>query len=330
MNLVDWRALYASNQAAIERAGGGRRKLPTLITGERRSRYHVHSPRDAAPGTALPLVCLLHGCTQDAASLAAATRMNEAADRHGFAVLYPEQDRGRNPQRCWNWFRPEHQARGAGEPAAIAAAVRELLGTTSSCTIDARRVFVAGLSAGGAMAMVLAYTYPDLFAAVAVHSGLAYRSAADVNTAFSAMARGPDDRVALDRAAYAAMGARARAIPSMVIHGSADDVVAPVNAGSLLAQAVAANRLAAPATCGDLAVSRPSAQARGRLDGGHPYVGTRWTDRRGALMHELLAVEGMGHAWSGGAPGVAWSDPRGPSATEAIWRFFGEAARDVA
>ena len=119
--------------------------------------------------------------------------MNDAADRHGFVVVYPQQERGDNAQRCWNWFMPEHQARGAGEPASIAAIVRELVGTASSTAIDPCRVFVAGLSAGGAMAAILAATYPDLFAAVAVHSGLAYRSAANVGAAFTAMARGSED-----------------------------------------------------------------------------------------------------------------------------------------
>ena len=156
----------------------------------RTRRALVHTPADIEPGTAVPLVCMLHGCTQDAASFAAATRMNEAADRHGFIAVYPQQDRGENAQGCWNWFQRRHQARGAGEPASIAAVVRELIGTTSPLTIDPRRVFVAGLSAGGAMAAILGATYPDLFAAVAVHSGLAYGSATSVIAAFKAMARG--------------------------------------------------------------------------------------------------------------------------------------------
>ena len=189
---------------------------------------------------------MLHGCTQDAASFAAATLMNDAADRHGFVAVYPQQERGDNAQGCWNWFLPEHQARGAGEPASIAAIVRELMGTASPWAIDPRRVFVAGLSAGGAMAAILAATYPDLFAAVAVHSGLAYRSAATVGAAFTAMARGSEDAIGQGRAAHAAMGNHARAVPSIVVHGSADTRVAPVNADRVLQQSMAANRLAAP------------------------------------------------------------------------------------
>ena len=184
-------------------------------------------------------------------------------------------------------------------------------------------MFVAGLSAGGAMAAILAATYPDLFAAVAVHSGLAYGSAAGVPAAFKAMARGVRDPGACGRAAHAAMGDLARPVPSLVIHGSADRTVVPVNGEQVLAQSMAANRLAAPETC-DADPARPDASARGQVPGGHAYEHARWTDRRGALMHERLTVEGMGHAWSGGAAGGSYTDPRGPDASEAIWRFFAQ------
>jgi poly(hydroxyalkanoate) depolymerase family esterase len=338
MKPIDWRDLYAANRAVIERAGvttsdppaGGtvparapRDERTFTVAGQTR-RALVHAPPGAEPQTALPLVCMLHGCTQDAASFAAATLMNDAADRHGFVVVYPQQERGDNPRCCWNWFVPEHQARGRGEPASIAAIVRELMGTASPWTIDPRRVFVAGLSAGGAMAAVMAATYPDLFAAVAVHSGLAYRSAANVGAALTAMARGSEDPIGGGRAAHAAMGRHARAVPSIVVHGSADATVAPVNAERVLAQSMAANRLAAPET-GDLDSARPTSTARGRVEGGHAYTHSRWVDRRGVLMHERLEVDGLGHAWSGGAPGGSYTDPRGPDATEAIWRFFTQA-----
>src|SRR5690349_11921732 len=260
MRTVDWRELYALNQSVIERAGGTPSPLPAVAARPPRApggaglRFDVHVPRAIEPETAAPLVCMLHGCTQDAAGFAAATRMNEAADRHGFVVVYPEQDRGRNPQACWNWFRPEHQARGAGEPAALTATVREVAGRW---TIDRRRVFVVGLSAGGAMAAILAATYPDLFAGVAVHSGLAYRSATSVGAAFAAMSRGADEV----GDPHAAMTGRARAIPSIVIHGTADKTVAPVNARQVLGQSMAANAMAAPADCGDLDLRRPATAA---------------------------------------------------------------------
>jgi len=363
MGPIDWRELYASNRAVIERAGGAPGELPTGLrapfhaaprpaqrlprclsparvarkpgTSDERTftvagrtrRALVHPPAGVEPQTTVPLVCMLHGCAQDAASFAAATRMNKAADRFGFVAVYPQQDRGDNPQDCWNWFLPKHQARGAGEPAWIVAIIRELLGTTSHWTIDTRRVFVAGLSAGGAMAAILAATYPDLFAAVAVHSGLAYRSATSLGAAFDAMARGGEDPTGQGRAAHGAMGCLARPVPSIVVHGSADPIVAPVNADQVLQQSMTANRLAAPETC-DLDFARPSATSRGHVNGGHTYTRTRWTDRRGTLIHELLKVDGLGHAWSGGAPGGPYTDARGPDATEAIWRFFEATARE--
>jgi poly(hydroxyalkanoate) depolymerase family esterase len=340
MTPIDWRELYASNRAVIERAGGAPGELPTgfrapIDAGPRPARRLagrtrgalVHLPAGVDPETALPVVCMLHGCTQDAASFAVATEMNKAADRHGFIAVYPQQDRGDNPQGCWNWFLPEHQARGAGEPATIVGIIRELMGPTSHWTIDTRRVFVAGMSAGGAMAAILAAVYPDLFAAVAVHSGLSYRCAASLSAAFDAMARGGEDPAGQGSAAHAAIGDLARPVPSMVVHGRADPIVAPVNADQVLQQSMTANRLAAPETF-DLDIARPTTTSRGQVSGGHAYTRSQWTDRRGALVHELLKVDGLGHAWSGGAPGGSYTDPRGPDATDAIWRFFAQATAD--
>jgi poly(hydroxyalkanoate) depolymerase family esterase len=342
MSGVDWRELYASNQAAIARAGiapskglrlpshgpspgglpagpPGAARVSTVVDGSRRALVHV--PRGLDAVTPAPLVCMLHGCTQDSATFAAATRMNDAADRHGFVVVYPGQDRGDNPQRCWNWFLPEHQRRDAGEPAAIAGIVRDLIDTTSQCTIDPGRVFVAGLSSGGAMAAILVACYPDLFAAMAVHSGLAYRAATSLGSAFDVMARGGGGADVQGRAAHAAMGSRTRPVPSIVIHGNADNTVAPANAIHVLRQSMTANHLAAPKTC-DHDPEHPTSLWRGQIDRGHPYTQSRWIDKRGALMHELLVVDGLGHAWSGGAAGGSHTDPRGPCATKAIWEFF--------
>ena len=201
------------------------------------------------------------------------------------------------------------------------------MGTASPWAIDTRRVFVAGLSAGGAMAAIMATTYPDVFAAVAVHSGLSYRSATTVGAAYTAMARGSSDPIAEGRAAHAAMGDHARAVASIVVHGNADGRVAATNADHVLQQSMTANRLAAPATC-DLDIAHPTTTSQSRVDGGHAYTRCQWTDRRGVLMHELLKVDGLGHAWSGGAPGGSYADPRGPDATEAIWRFFAQTSAE--
>jgi poly(hydroxyalkanoate) depolymerase family esterase len=362
MTPIDWRELYASNRAAIERAVGAQGKPPSvpampelagrtpgelpsvpampMLAGRapvllRRLRHGarersfvgaaagrdplVHLPAGVDRETAVPLVCMLHGCTQDAEAVAAATRMNAAADRHGFAVVYPRQAPGANPQRCWNWFLPEHQRRGGGEPARIAASVRALLGAEARQAIDARRVFVAGLSAGGAMAAILAYTHPDLFAAVAVHSGLPFGAAGTVQAAFALMANGSEDPAMLGPAAHAAMGERARPVPSMVVHGDADPTVAPVNGEQVLRQSMAVNRLAGGAA---LDPGAPTEIERGRAPDGHAFTRSRWADDRGRLVHERLIVHGLGHAWSGGLPGGSHTDPRGPDASEAILRFF--------
>jgi poly(hydroxyalkanoate) depolymerase family esterase len=215
----------------------------------------------------------------------------------------------------------------SGEPEAIAGIVRELIETDSRFTIDPGRVFVVGLSSGGAMAVILAACYPDLFAAVAVHSGLAYRSATSLASAFKAMARAGGSAEARGRAAHAAMSEHARPVPSIVIHGSADRTIVPANATQVLRQSMTANHLASE-TC-EHDTARPSSTWRGHVDGGHTFTQSRWIDQRGALMHELLEVDGLGHAWSGGVAGGSFTDPRGPSATDAIWAFFAQAASDA-
>jgi poly(hydroxyalkanoate) depolymerase family esterase len=359
---LDWRALYAQNRAAIERSGvslpllstptptvlpprplpGDRAPLRPLrrrsaalprvdAPGEQRTftvdgrtrQALVHAPPGIGVETPAPLVCMLHGCTQDPAAFAAATRIRAAAGRHGFVVVLPGQNRADNAMGCWNWFEREHQRRGGGEPAAIAGIVDRMLGEAEP-RIDRGRVFVCGLSSGGALASVLAATYPDVFAAAAIHSGLAYGAASDVGSAYAAMANGGPDPERQARAAHAAMGRYARAVPTIVVHGQVDRTVAPINARQTLEQAMATNRLAAP-ECRLLDSRHPSTVLDERADGGLTYTRARWNDGRGALVHELLLVDGLGHAWSGGLPQGSYTDPRGPDATEAIVRFFKDA-----
>jgi poly(hydroxyalkanoate) depolymerase family esterase len=303
---IDWRSLYASNRAAIERHGHGLGPLPRLDRSHRSGPLTgggmlVHVPAGLTPGVAVPLVCMLHGCTQDGATFAAATRMNAAADRSRFVVAYPQQERRANQQGCWNWFDPAHQSRDAGEPAAIVAALRTVGAGDDGPRIDPARIFVAGLSSGGAMAAILANTHPDVFAAVAVHSGLAYRAASGVGAAYSVMAHG---------------GAGARAsgagVPALVIHGTADQTVAPANARHVLAQLMGDE--------GD--VEHPASTVSEQPAEGHAFTRSRWTDGAGAPRHELLMIDGLGHAWSGGAAGGSYADPRGPDATREVCRFF--------
>jgi poly(hydroxyalkanoate) depolymerase family esterase len=362
MNLIDWRELYASNRAVIEGRrpapwadGGGPgvgrgalipagaglpNTLPASEPGEApagpaggtwerlehgRRAVFVYTPPDLDRGVAAPLVVALHGCTQSAATFAAGSLWNRAADRHGFVVAYPEQRREDNPQCCWNWFTSGHQARGGGEPASIAAGTRALVADGARRTIDATRVFVAGMSAGGAMAAVMAATHPDLYGAVAIHSGLAYGAARTLPAATSAMRTGTADPAALGRAAFAAMGAHARPVPALVIHGTADQVVCPVNGEQAARQWLEANRLAAGQGASDGTAPPAATVHEPRTAGARAAVRRRWTDESGRALVEHLAVEGLGHAWSGGAPGGSYTDPRGPSATEAIWEFFARA-----
>lgn len=368
MRALDWRELYAQNQAAIAGSGMPRAAMtlpplpamdlagaPETVAGplpnllrERRPVTNprarpaglrstlggtpsadagalVHVPPGLDPEVPAAAVCMLHGCTQNPAMFAAATAMNETADRHGFVVVYPAQPSGRNANRCWNWFLPAHQQRGAGEPELIASTTQQLITRASGHTVDPTRVFVAGLSSGGAMALVLAACYPDVFAAVAIHSGLPYRSATDLASAFAVMGHAGANTTTDGHAIHSAMGTHARPLPSLVIHGTADRTVAPENARHILAQSMHANRLAAPRSSAH-DPARPTTSQDTRADGGLFYTRNQWIDAHGTLMHESIEVQDLGHAWSGGTPGGSYTDPRGPSATEAIWAFFARAA----
>lgn len=338
---IDWQQLYASNQAQI-RAAFSRAGIPepslSAVLADRLSVLPVpgrhldhlgvvdrgglgalvHVPSSLDPTEPAPLVCMLHGCTQDPSTFAAATMMNDLADRHRFVVVYPGQARGRNALGCWNWFLPEHQRRGCGEPEAIAEIVRDLIEDDPRFTIDPERVFVAGLSSGAAMAVILAVCYPELFAAVAVHSGLPYRSATDVSSAFRVMSHGPANP---EDSVHASNGPCSRLVRIIVIHGTADRTVAPINAKAVLRQSMTAHHIAAPSTSKH-DVERPTRSWRSRANGGYSYTRSQWADRTGTVMHELVEVDDLGHAWSGGAPGGSYTDPRGPSASAMISEFF--------
>lgn len=246
------------------------------------------------PATApRPLVVMLHGCTQTPADFAAGTRMNEAAAAHGFAVLYPAQSRQMNPQRCWNWFKHSHQQRERGEPAIIAGMVRAVVAEHG---LDPTRVYVAGLSAGGAMAAVLGQAYPDVFAAIGVHSGLASGAATDLPSALAAMQGGARGRAGV------------RPVPTIVFHGDQDATVHPANGAHVAASA------AAPGSTAQ--VERLSPAAR-RSSTRHVH---RAAD--GASQVEHWVVHGAPHAWSGGSAAGSYTDPSGPDATAEMLRFF--------
>ncbi|RZL03884.1 MAG: PHB depolymerase family esterase [Rubrivivax sp.] len=250
-------------------------------------------------GQPLPLVVMLHGCTQDPDDFAAGTGMNAAAQAEGFFVLYPAQTQHANAQRCWNWFKHNHQTRDRGEPALIANMVRAVM---QRYRIDPDRVHVAGLSAGGAMAAIIGAAYPDLFSAVGVHSGLPAGSATDLSGALMAMKNG----------GRAPAVKQAHALPTIVFHGDRDSTVHPVNGDHLIAAAAASTTVE---------------QEKARPANGHAYTRRVHRDGEGRVVAEQWVVHGAGHAWSGGRAQGTYTDAQGPDATLAMLRFFKAHAR---
>jgi len=270
---------------------------------------------------------VLHGCHQSARDAALLTGVTGLADREGFVALFPEQSSQDNPGRCWNWFDRHHQSRGSGEPAAIAQITRGVLDWSRGTTLDRSRVYVMGMSAGGAMAGILAATYPDLYASVGIHSGTQCRAARNAVTGLLAMKNGGPDPERQGGLAHASMGSRARVVPVIVIQGEADHTVWAVNGEHVARQWLTTSRLAAGEATG-LDFARPDVSREDRAPGGLFYSVRTWNDQAGRPVVEYWTVSGLGHAWSGAASEGAYADPRGPDATEAMWRFFGRCRMD--
>jgi poly(hydroxyalkanoate) depolymerase family esterase len=287
-----------------------RRFLAFLLPQSRRH-YFLYLPRRYSATRLSPLVVMLHGCKQDAATFSGGTRMNQLADQEGFLVLYPEQRRLANAHRCWNWFDSTAQ-RSGGEAALIAGMVREVIATHA---IDPNRVYVAGLSAGGAMTSIMASCYGDLFAACAIHSGLMYQAAESVSEATRAMKQG--SRASPQDTARQAMAQKDFAfVPALVIHGSKDGTVNPVNADQVVEQFMAMSSLAQGGSAA-VVENAYSESGGGRYDYEvHEY-------RRGdTFVLRKVVVDGLGHAWSGGSAELPFNDAKGPDATRMIWDYF--------
>ncbi|MFN4157406.1 MAG: alpha/beta hydrolase family esterase [Gemmobacter sp.] len=262
--------------------------------------YRLYVPARRTEGR-MPLVVMLHGCTQSPEDFATGTGMNALAEEFGFLVAWPAQPTGANAQKCWNWFRPEDQGRDRGEPALLAGIVRDILRDHPA---DAARVYVAGLSAGGAAAAIMGAAYPEMFAAVGVHSGLPVGGARDVASAFAAMRGG------------SAGAAHPVAVPTIVFHGLADATVHPGNGAAVVAQAMAPGS------------GLRQVRASGRSQGGRSYSQTRHLDAADKSIAEHWEIAVAAHAWAGGHPGGSYTDPAGPDASREMIRFFMQHRQD--
>ncbi len=252
-------------------------------------------------GQPLPLVVMLHGCTQSSVDFAAGTRMNVIAEKYQSFVVYPEQSQSANVSKCWNWFETVNQKRSAGEPALIAGITHKIM---STYRISAQRVYVVGMSAGGAMAAIMAATYPELYAAVGVHSGLPYGAAHDLPSGFKAMQNGvPQHKRKLRRV-----------IPLIIFHGDHDTTVAKVNADHMRDQWLKAFE------SGGRPAGSPTVE-RGMV-GGHAYTRITYRDTCGQDILEEWVIHNAGHAWSGGSSKGSFTDPKGPDASAEIMRFL--------
>ncbi len=290
------------------------------------------------PGTqdkkrASPLVMLLHGCTHDAEDTAEISGMNEIAEANRFMVVYPEQSRLANLLKCWNWFDPKHQARDAGEPSILAAVVDQV---RSSYNVDPERIYVVGVSAGGAMASILGATYPDIFAAVGLFAGAEFKAATSVSEALAAMTRGGPDPAGQGQLAFEAMRdgltrKKRRRIPVIVFQGTADTAVSPINAEQAIEQWSKTNEcLAAEQAESSFVLTEKIVEGRvsggvsGNLANGYAYRQHIYVESDGRVLLEKWLVEGLGHAWSGSSKASKYGDPKGPNASAEIWRFFAE------
>lgn len=265
--------------------------------------YKVYVPATAHRGKR-PLLVMLHGCTQNPDDFALGTGMNILAEEHGFIAAYPGQTAAANSSVCWNWFNLKDQTRGEGEPAIIAGITQAMI---SDYEIDPRRVYVAGLSAGGAMALVMALSYPELYAAAGVHSGLPYGLARDLPSAFAAM-RGQPMPMRMGSGKTRKKHPQPD-VRTIVFHGESDHTVSPSNGELIVAQARASLRHSTQ----ELQMGR---------SGNRAYRRTVIKDERGTIHLEYWAITGLAHAWSGGRPEGSYTDPLGPDASREMLRFF--------
>jgi poly(hydroxyalkanoate) depolymerase family esterase len=268
--------------------------------------YLGYVPSGYKQGAALPLVVALHGCTQSADTLRQQTKFDDLAEAKKFIVVYPEQPSSANPLSCWNWFNPADMQRGTGEPSIIAGITDWV---EQHYSVDVQRTYLAGFSAGGAMAAVMGATYPDKYAAIGVGSGIQY-GGSDL------------DPTAAGHAAYQAMGGFARPMPIVIFQGGKDDIVPPANADKLVKQWQTTADQADDGAVNGSVPTAPVKTLEAQSAGGQSFTVTRYNDRHGQEFLQYWLVPDMSHAWSGGCSCTAYSDPAGPEETVAMYDFF--------
>ena len=305
-----------TDQAVVPMGGRFVERSYTNQSGTRTYKLYIPS---GYIGQEVPLVVMLHGCTQSPNDIAAGTQMNRLAEENIFLVAYPAQAQGANMNKCWNWFKTSDQQRGRGEPSLVAGITRQVI---DEYNVANGRVYVVGMSAGGAMAAIMAEAYPDLYAAVGIHSGLAPGAAHDMPSAFAAMHQGGP---AIPRRVVpiaTPTGESARIVPAIVFHGDRDKTVHPRNADHLLEHYCTAKRTGSTDEAGG---STPRGTVRqGQVPGGHAYTRTTYRGAGGRAIVERWTVHGLGHAWSGGSSSGSYTDPKGPDASAEMVRFFNE------
>jgi poly(hydroxyalkanoate) depolymerase family esterase len=304
----------AAGAATSPTAPAGGESFTGSYTGSAGTRaYRGYVPSGYVAGEALPLVVVLHGCTQNAQVMEALTRFSELAEARHFIVVYPEQPSSANPQKCWNFFKDAHVHRGSGEPSLVAGITKWV---QDHYTVDAGRTYVTGLSAGGAMASVMGATYPDVYAAVGVGSGCEYAA-----TATCAGYKSADPALA-GKAAAAAMGEHARPMPVITFQGDKDTTVPPVNAEQLISQWLRTADIADDGAFNSSVPVVPVKTVEGQVPGGRSYTERFYDDALGDELVQSWVVHGMTHAWSGGCSCEAYADPKGPDETAAMYDFF--------
>lgn len=275
--------------------------------------YDLFVPSGLRPGQQVPLVVLLHGCRQTSVRFAEDTGFTAAAQSSGFVLLAPRQEMRHQIQRCWRWYETAHQQRDCGEPALITGMARQVIEQPGPWSIDDRQVYVTGLSAGGAMALILATTYPDVYAAAGVHSATAYRSATKGIRALAAMSASADLPRLLEHGGEMA--------PVILMHGTSDQVVRPTNSDRIVDQWLVSRESFG---LRGLSRIRPIANTRALVIDDRRCIRTRWFTARGRRVLEYWRVDGLAHAWSGGTYAAEFVDPRGPEATRLMCDFFAQ------